>query len=194
MILSLFRKDPLEQPVSAVYKAIVAQSRQERFFRDWGIPDTVQGRFDVLSLHVALVLHRLREGGEEAKPFSQALFDTFFRDMDRSLRELGVGDLTVPKRIKKMSEMFYGMLGALSDAIATGQVEALKPVLARNLYTEDEPQGVDELAAYCARQVAALRIQQVTDITAGNVNFAPIDGSVADASADDEGGAEGGDA
>ncbi|WP_051332234.1 ubiquinol-cytochrome C chaperone family protein [Cucumibacter marinus] len=194
MILSLFRKDPLEQPVSAVYKAIVAQSRQERFFRDWGIPDTVQGRFDVLSLHVALVLHRLRDGGEEAKPFSQALFDMFFRDMDRSLRELGVGDLTVPKRIKKMSEMFYGMLGALSEAIASGQVEALKPVLARNLYTDDEPKGVDELASYCARQVGSLRTQQVSNIISGEVRFAAIDGSVADASADEDGGAEGGDA
>src|ERR1700761_506939 len=107
MVLSLFRKTAATDHVFDVYSAIVAQSRQPRFYAEWGVPDTVTGRFDMISLHLALVLRRL--GTErDAKVFSQALFDLFFKDMDRSLREMGAGDLAVPKKIRKMGEIFYG--------------------------------------------------------------------------------------
>ena len=81
MILGLFRKTVDTEAVYAVYSAIVAQSRQQRFYADWGVPDTVTGRFDMICLHLALLFGRLRSDGREAAEFSQAVFDLFFRDM-----------------------------------------------------------------------------------------------------------------
>ena len=95
MIFNLFRKSPALDAAFEAYSAIVAQSRQEKFYADWGVPDTVTGRFDMISLHLSLVLRRLK-GEPRAKDFGQALVDLFFRDMDRSLRALGVTDLGVP--------------------------------------------------------------------------------------------------
>ena len=104
MILNLFRKNPASDAVYAVYSAIVAQSRQPVFYADWGVPDTVTGRFDMISLHMSLVFRRLRNEKLPGADFSQALFDLFFKDMDRSLREMGAGDLAVPKKVRKMTE------------------------------------------------------------------------------------------
>ena len=110
MILNLFRKKSAPEAVFAVYAAIVAQSRQARFYADWGVPDTVTGRFDMICLHLALVLRHLRGPDKAVGEFSQQLFDLFFKDMDRSLRELGAGDLSVPKKIQKMGNIFFGLL------------------------------------------------------------------------------------
>ena len=117
MILSLFRKKTATEPVYAVYNSIVAQSRQPVFYAEMGVPDTVTGRFDMISLHMALLFRRLRHGPQSAKDFSQAVFDLFFKDMDRSLREMGVSDLGVPKKIQKMGNLFFGLL-------ATGELLA----------------------------------------------------------------------
>ncbi len=108
MILNLFRKSPAAKAVEAVYRSIVAQSRQPRFYADWGVPDTVTGRFDMISLHLSLLFRRLRSEKRAGVEFSQAVFDLFFKDMDRSLRELGISDLGIPKRIQKMSSAFSG--------------------------------------------------------------------------------------
>src|SRR5690606_20048909 len=110
MILPFFGKTRLSEPVYAIYSAIVAQSRRETFYPQWGVPDTLTGRFDMISLHAALVFRRLRSHEKQTKEFSQNVFDCFFKDMDRSLREMGVGDLSVGKRIEKMGSLFYGML------------------------------------------------------------------------------------
>src|SRR6185436_17545073 len=110
MILSLFRKRPDREPVLGVYRAIVAQSRQPVFYAQWGVPDTVTGRFDMLSLHIGLEFRRLGGGGKPASDFAQALFDLFFKDMDRQLREMGAGDLSVPKKIHNMGNLFYGLM------------------------------------------------------------------------------------
>ncbi len=120
MIFNLFRK-PAVAPdaVDEAYRSIVAQSRQVTFYADWGVPDTVTGRFDMVSLHLALFLHRMK-GVPEAKPFTQALTDLFFLDMDRSVRELGVTDLGVAKKVRKMAEVFYGLVRALDPALDSG--------------------------------------------------------------------------
>src|SRR6476620_11735781 len=98
-MLNLFRKTPDRNAVYAVYGAIVSQSRQPIFYEKWGVPDTVTGRFDMISVHMALLFRRLRQEKKAGTEFSQAVFDLFFKDMDRSLREMGVGDLGVPKKI-----------------------------------------------------------------------------------------------
>src|SRR5690242_8898208 len=92
MIFNLFRRSTAPDAAFEAYRSIVAQSRQEKFYAAWGVPDTVTGRFDMISLHMALMLHRLH-GVPEARAFSQALVEVFFRDMDQSIRELGVTDL-----------------------------------------------------------------------------------------------------
>src|SRR5436305_13961508 len=122
----LFRKAPA--PEQRVYEAIVAAARHPRPYAEWAVPDTVDGRFDMISLYLFLVLDRLR--GAEA-PFRQRLTDAFFADMDRSLREMGVGDLSVAKKIRKMAESFYGRIAAYDRAMTEG-ADALAAALARN--------------------------------------------------------------
>jgi len=171
MILSLFRKNTASEPVYAVYNAIVAQSRQPRFYADWSVPDTVTGRFDMISLHLALLFRRLRAETGDRKEFSQAVFDLFFRDMDRSLREMGVGDLGVPKKIQKMGNIFFGLLAAMNEAMDRNDALALEGVLARNLFDGATGPHVTALAAYLIAEDRALTSQNATVITGGDIHF-----------------------
>ena len=171
MILSLFRKNTATEPVYAVYSAIVAQSRQPRFYAEWQVPDTVTGRFDMISLHLALLFRRLRAETGEQKDFSQAVFDLFFKDMDRSLREMGVGDLGVPKRIQKMGNIFFGLLAAMSEAMDRDDAEALQAELSRNIFDGATGPHVAALADYLLAEDKALGAQPSTAITQGALSF-----------------------
>ncbi len=171
MILSLFRKNTATAPVYAVYNAIVAQSRQAKFYADWGVPDTVTGRFDMISLHMALLFRALRSDAAQPKAFSQAVFDLFFKDMDRSLREMGAGDLAVPKKIQKMGNIFFGLLAALNDALDRKDADAVAAVLARNIFGETALGDVSALAAYVMACDAALADQADETIMAGQLQF-----------------------
>ena len=113
-----------EQP-EALYAALMAQARRPDFYRDYGVPDTLDGRFDLLVLHVVLLLRRLRED-EVTRALAQDVFDVFFRELDRALREMGVGDLGVPRRVKTMAEVFYGRARAYDAALASGDPGALE--------------------------------------------------------------------
>ncbi|HEV7345919.1 MAG TPA: ubiquinol-cytochrome C chaperone family protein [Devosia sp.] len=177
MILSLFRKNTATAPVYAVYSAIVAQSRQPRFYAEWQMPDTVTGRFDMICLHLALLFRRLRAGSGEQKDFSQAVFDLFFKDMDRSLREMGVGDLGVPKRIQKMGNVFFGLLASMNEALDRGNQAALSEVLSRNLFGGASGPHVEELAHYLFAQDEALARQATETITGGVLTFEVADAS-----------------
>ncbi len=148
MILSLFKRKPDARAVGQVYASIVAQSRQEIFYARWDVPDTLNGRFDMISLHLSLLFQALRTSREQDRQFSQAVFDLFFKDMDRSLREMGVGDMAVPKKIQKMGELFYGMLSSLTGALEGNDREALVQTLSRNIYDGQTPPGLDRLADY----------------------------------------------
>ncbi|HVW92144.1 MAG TPA: ubiquinol-cytochrome C chaperone family protein [Devosia sp.] len=165
-----FRKSSESEPVLAVYAAIVTQSRQPRFYAEWGVPDTVTGRFDMLSLHLALLLRRLRDE-TAARGFSQALLDLFLADMDRSLRDLGIGDLSIPKRIKKMNGLFFGLLTRLDAALASGEAAALEDVLIRNIYGGAACPGAGLLAAYVAAETARLAGQSAEAIMAGRIEM-----------------------
>ena len=152
MILKRFFQRPC-QPERSVYEAIVAAARHPVFYAEWGVADTLDGRFDMISLHTFLVLDRLK-GAEQT--FRQELVDEFFRDMDRSLREMGVGDVSVGKKVRKMAEVFYGRVAAYDAALA-GQRDALEAALARNVFP-DEPAGAGAPAAgrLCAATSAAI--------------------------------------
>jgi len=120
MIFSLFRKSAAPSPAEEGYRAIVAQSRQVKFYADWGVPDTVTGRFDMISLHLVLHLRRLRTE-PAAKAYGQALVNVFFRDMDHSIRELGVtiARLSIAKHVVIAASQ-SGKLKTLTQVFALG--------------------------------------------------------------------------
>jgi cytochrome b pre-mRNA-processing protein 3 len=155
---SLSRKPTIE----AVYGMIVAQARSSPFYRDYGVPDTVSGRFDMIVLHLVLVLRRWREAAANVRPLGQQIFDRFCRDMDHNFREMGVGDLAVPKEMRRVAEAFYGRAGAYEAALNDGDQAALEAALARNVFGAAQPPlGARRLAAYmheAARQLATQNI------------------------------------
>jgi len=172
MVLNLFRKNPATEAVYAVYRAIVAQSRQPVFYAEWGVPDTVTGRFDMISLHMGLVFQRLKGEGGKTAEFGQALFDLFFKDMDRSLREMGAGDLAVPKKVRKMTELFYALMTGINEAIERGDQPGVEAVLRRNVFAEGDATHADALAGYLMTQHTALLAQPVATITGGHLDMA----------------------
>jgi cytochrome b pre-mRNA-processing protein 3 len=133
---------------------IVAQAREPLFYRDFGVPDTVNGRFDLLLLHLWMVLRRLK-GTAGATNLAQALFDRFCEDMDANLREMGVGDLTVPKRMQAFGEAFYGRAAAY-DLALTDTADALARALSRNILNGEANENARRLAVYAENAIAAL--------------------------------------
>lgn len=155
-------------PERAAYEAIVAAARHPGFYASWHVPDTVDGRFDMIALHMFLVLDRLK--GEEAE-FRQRLVDEFFRDMDRSLREMGVGDLSVGKKVRKMAEVFYGRVAAYDQAVA-GNGDTLETVISRNIYPDGAPAGsANRLAGYLYGSRQHLSTQKARDMASGQIDF-----------------------
>jgi cytochrome b pre-mRNA-processing protein 3 len=149
-----FRKPRLAPrgTIEAIYGMIVTQAREPMFYRDLGVPDTVNGRFDLLLLHLWLLLRRLRTV-QDGTELSQALFDRFCEDMDDNLREMGVGDQTVPKRMREFGEAFYGRTRAYDQAMVEGG-EALALAISKNILNGGQPEQARRLAAY-ARTVEA---------------------------------------
>ena len=170
MIFNLFRKNTATEPVLAVYSAIVAQSRQPVFYAEWLVPDTVTGRFDMISLHMALLFRRLRSESGPQKEFSQAVFDLFFKDMDRSLREMGVGDLGVPKKIQKMGNIFYGLMTNLNEAMDRADRAEVEAVIRRNLFDDADTTAPAQIAAYLVEEAARLERQPTAAILGGKLD------------------------
>jgi cytochrome b pre-mRNA-processing protein 3 len=155
--------------IEAIYGMIVTQAREPLFYRDLGVPDTVNGRFDLLLMHLWLVLRRLKsaDGGKE---LSQALFDHFCSDMDDNLRELGVSDLKVPKRMQAFGEAFYGRTAAYDLALTDGH-EALAQALCKNVLNGENIEKARRLAAYAAAAMAALAGEGEAALSGGTFRF-----------------------
>ena len=170
MIFPLFRRNRRPDTISALYGMIVAQARRPVFYSAYAVADTVNGRFDLLLAHVALVVDRLmqEEAGREA---GQALFDLFCADMDDNLREMGVGDLAVPKHMKRVGEAFYGRAQAYRDALVREDDAVLIEALTRNVYAGVPQDAAPRLAAYIRAVAGALARQPVEAIAAGGVSF-----------------------
>ena len=145
---------PSRGTIEAIYGMIVTQAREPLFYRDLGVPDTVNGRFDLLVLHLWMVLRRMRPlaGGTD---LSQALFDRFCDDMDANLREMGVGDLTVPKRMQAFGEAFYGRAAAYDLALSAGR-EPLAQALCKNILNGEDIEKARRLANYAEAAIAEL--------------------------------------
>ncbi len=166
-----FRK-PLASPrgtIEAIYGMIVAQAREPVFYQAMGVADTVNGRFDMVLLHLWMVLRRLRPV-EGSAGLSQALFDHFCGDMDANLREMGVGDLTVPKRMQKFGEAFYGRAAAYDLALNAGG-EPLAQALCKNILDGRDIGHARQLAAYANAVIAALAGLDDTAVSKGSWQF-----------------------
>jgi len=170
MIFPLFRRNRRPDTISVLYGMIVAQARRPEFYAGYGVADTVNGRLELLLMHVALVVGRLmrEEAGQAA---GQALFDLFCSDMDDNLREMGIGDLSVPKHMKRVGEAFYGRAQAYRDALAHESDEALVEAVTRNVYAGEATDAAVRLAAYIRRTAADLERQSIAEIAAGTVSF-----------------------
>jgi cytochrome b pre-mRNA-processing protein 3 len=160
---------PRPKTEETLYGAIVAAARQPRAYAEWGVPDTIDGRFDMIVLHMFLVLDRLRADGEATVKFRQSLTDLFFLDMDRSLREMGVGDLSVGKKVRKMAEAFYGRVSAYTKGMADDS--ALHDGLRRNIFPDQPDADVAPLANWMRSTATSLASQSSKDLVQGKVQF-----------------------
>ena len=176
MIFRLFRRGPEARTIAALYGAIVAQARHPAFYLDFAVPDTPEGRFDMIVLHLVLACRRLgrAEGPDRAsaQALSQDVFDMFCRDMDHNLREMGVGDLSVPKKMQRMGEAFYGRLETYDRALAADGDTELAAALARNvLGGQTPPAAAGRLAAYVRAAADRLDATPVADFEQGRLGF-----------------------
>lgn len=170
-----FRRNPLKPIANALYDQIVAQARQPIFYEEADVPDTVDGRYEMVSLHAFLVMRRLKREGKLGQELSQTLFDRMFADMDHSLREIGVGDLGVGKRIKAMAQVFYGRIVAYAEALDGNSDETLEEALARNHYgtLEKPPEAavLARMATYVRQNDQNIATQPFENLKNGVVVF-----------------------
>lgn len=168
MLSTLLRRRKWEAGIAAaLYQACVDQTRRPAFY-EAGVPDTSEGRFEVLAAHVFLVVRRLAGQGDKAADVSQALFDAFFDDLDAALREMGVGDQSVARKLKGMTEAFYGRSAAYGEALDAGDGDRLAEAVGRNILAgapDHVPSG--PLAQYLTAADAALQAQDAASLLSG---------------------------
>ncbi len=155
----------------ALYTAAVGAARDPVFYERLGVPDTLDGRFDLVGLHAFLLIRRLRAAPPPGVAVAQAVFDAMFSDMDINLRELGVGDMSVSKRVKAMWEAFHGRATAYDAALAAGDQAALETAVVRNVFREVPHPGAAEIARIAFGQAAQLAGQADADLVGGRVSF-----------------------
>jgi cytochrome b pre-mRNA-processing protein 3 len=157
-----------------LYQELVNQARTPAFYRDLGVPDTPEGRFELVGLHVALVLRRLRFEGAPGSALGQELFDLMVADLDESLRQIGIGDLSVGRQVRRLAGHFYARLKALDDAFAAAPERALQAMARTNVYHGGAPPSERQLAAlvrYLIAAEATLRAQPGVRLLAGRARF-----------------------
>jgi cytochrome b pre-mRNA-processing protein 3 len=160
MLSNLFRRAPSADSIASLYGTIVAQARRPAFYQLYGVPDTVNGRLEMIMLHTVLLLRRLEREPEAVRLLGQGVFDRFCRDMDDSLREIGIGDLALPRSMQRIGEAFYGRQAAYKAALAAANDVPLAAAVARNIFAEaSSPQGPIRLAAYIRAAERALAAQ-----------------------------------
>jgi len=172
MILHLFHRPSRSLNIASLYGMIVAQAREPAFYADYGVPDTVQGRFDLIVLHLVLLLRRLAPEPDLPRGLGQRLFDAFCRDLDGNLREMGIGDLAVPKHMRRFGEAFYGRQAAYLAALEAADQRDFENALARNIFMQA---ATDSRAACLARYARAavrdLDGQETNALMSGKVAF-----------------------
>jgi cytochrome b pre-mRNA-processing protein 3 len=171
MFLFKRRDSGHRKTIERLYGAIVAQAREPIFYRSFSVPDTVEGRFDLLVLHVHLLNARLTAAGEAGAALGQELLDRFFEDMDANLREIGIGDMTVPKKMRTLAEAYLGRSASYAPAIAKGDNAALAAAIARNILGQEGAAGAGALAVYTIEMSKSLNRQPAEQLLDGRVEF-----------------------
>lgn len=155
-----------------LYAAVVDQARTPALYAQLGAPDTVEGRFELYTAHLFILLDRLRGQGTRASETSQALFDTYLSALDDALREMGVGDLSVGKKMRKLGEAFYGRVKSYEESFQSLPDEtALHALLARTVYAESDAANAPALAAYLLKQRGDIAEQPLDRILDGQVTW-----------------------
>lgn len=181
MILSLFKKNPQLDNAVSLYRTAVDKARMPVFYEHWQVPDSFEGRFEMVTLHVYLIIRRLKQGDEGSKAgreaVSQHLFDSMFRNMDDTLREMGVGDLSVARKVRVMAEAFYGRAGIYEKALDHDDDQDLVAALSRNIYGEEDGvinSSASHLAVYVRSVIVDLEGQPSGRIVSGIIRFPEI--------------------
>jgi len=153
----------------SLYDQIVAQARSPAFYRDYGVSDTLDGRFEMIVLHLFLLLRRLEAAGEDGPALGQQVFNRFCTDMDENLREMGISDLRVPKEMRRIGDAYYGRAKAYDAALRNK--ESLRTALARNVLGVAQPENAKRLGEYLEVLRQRLEMQELTNFKRGLVSF-----------------------
>jgi cytochrome b pre-mRNA-processing protein 3 len=170
MILRPFRRSAENRTIAALYGMIVAQARLPIFYADYGVQDTVEGRFDLIVLHVVLVLRRLARV-DQGRHIGQRLFDRFCQDLDDNLREMGIGDLAVPKHMRRFGEAFYGRQATYLRALDSVEEGDFENALARNILNDKGLDGAVRLARYARRVMGELDAHEENAFSRGEITL-----------------------
>ena len=173
---SLFRwtkRSPRADTIRTLYGAIVAQARRPAFYANYGVADTLEGRFDMILLPLILFVRRLRAESAPIRALGQGVFDLFCREMDHSFRERGIGDFAVPKHMRRVAEAFYGRAAAYDQAIETAGEEQLAAVLARNIFPASAAASAcaQRLARYVRAAIEMLDRQEAATFSQARISF-----------------------
>ena len=164
MLQKLFRPRPTERIGLSLYSKAVDQARDPAFYTSMGVKDEIDARFELYTLHVLLLILRLRDDGERGAEIAQDLFDVYVSALDNALRELGVHDVTMAKKMRKLGEALYGRMTAYEAPIRAVDPAALSEALARNVHESDEGGSARALAEYALAARRALASQSVDQV------------------------------
>ena len=173
-MFSIFKKQdkPFEYEAMQLYNAAMEKARQEKLYEAYAVPDSMDGRFEMVALHVVLIMRRLNSDKSRTELLSQALFDIMFADMDESLRAVGIGDMGITKRMKFLMRGFNGRAHIYSAALDAKDVEALKMVLSKNVYEERvSDKKLELLAQYVIAHQEKLEGNGLGDLVSGVVKW-----------------------
>ena len=171
MLFKFFKNQDTDS-INRLYLSTVEQARHQYFYQVLTVPDSIDGRFDLIVLHVVVILNRLKDGNYQVALFAKRFLNYFFLDMDRNLRELGVSDLSVPKKMKKMAEAFYGRQVAYSTPLLNNDLDALTLAIDRNIFPgQDVNSQTKFLARYLFTATRKLAEQSTKDLLLGKVSW-----------------------
>jgi cytochrome b pre-mRNA-processing protein 3 len=168
----LFKARPSRAAGEALYAGAVAQARTPVFYADLGVADTLEGRFELYTLHVVLLVRRLKGNGPAAQETSQALFDAYLQSLDIALREMGIGDLSVGKKMKKLGRAFYGRVKSWEKALDAN--EDLRDLIGRTIYEGVEAPDTGPIAGYVVRAAAGLTDQSLDNLLTGEAAWPSV--------------------
>jgi len=172
MFRTLFKKEPVSDIPQRLYGTVMAHARNPVFYREFGVPDTVMGRFDMLSLHTYLFNRRMAaEEKPQAQDLSQEVFDLFVYDLERALRQIGIGDQTVPKRKKRLVHSYYGLIEDLDGPLNAGNKDMLESALLDRIFEKAKAANAPLLTAYVMDLDKHLQSQDYASIRRGEVNL-----------------------